>query len=268
MRQELIKPIIKVGNSAGVILPKNWINGKARVELIEKPLDIKKDILEILEPYLQDIEGVYLIGSYARGEQTKESDVDVLVITNKINKKIKKGKYELILISKDKVEIALENNILPILPMLKEAKPLINNSLIKKYQTTKLTKKNLTWHIELTKSALNVNKEIIKLDEETNSDSSDGIAYSLILRLRGTYIVDCLIKNKIPIKKELINLIKKISGSLKSYEGYLRVKNNGPKGVSSGVKDKNELPIEEAKKLYEYICKKIKEQEKWARTKS
>ncbi len=260
MKQELIKPVVKVGNSAGVILPKNWINGKARIELIEKPLDIKKDILEILEPYLQDIEGVYLIGSYARGEQTKESDVDVLVITNKINKKIKKGKYELILIQKDKIEIALESNIIPILPMLKEAKPLVNSSLIKEYQTTKLTKKNLKWHIELTKSALNVNKEIIKLDKETNSDSSDGIAYSLILRFREAYIVDCLIKNKIPKKKELIDLIKRTSGSLKAYEGYLRTKNN--------EKDKNELPVQEAKKLYEYVCKKIDEQEKWAKTKS
>ncbi|MEK6823432.1 MAG: nucleotidyltransferase domain-containing protein [Nanoarchaeota archaeon] len=268
MIQELIKPIVKVGNSAGVILPKNWINGKARIKLIEKPLNIKKDILEILEPYLQEIEGVYLIGSYARGEQTKESDVDVLVITNKINKKIKKGKYELILIPKEKVELALEKNIIPILPMLKEAKPFVNGSLIEKYKKTQLTGKNLKWHIELTKSALNVNKEIIKLDEETNSDSSDGIAYSLILRLRGTYIVDCLIKNKTPRKKELINLIKKISGSLKSYEGYLRIKNNDPKGISSGVKDKNELPIEEAKKLYSYVLKKIKEQEKWAKTKS
>ncbi len=260
MKQELIKPIVKVGNSAGVILPKNWINGKARIELIEKPLDIKKDILEILEPYLQEIEGIYIVGSYARGEQTKESDVDVLVITNKINKKIKKGKYELILISKEKVEIALEKNIIPILPMLKEAKPLINNSLIKKYQTTKLTKKNLKWHIELTKSALEINKEFIKSDEEMKANSSDAVAYSLILRLREAYLIDCLIKNKIPRKKELLNLIKKISGSLKAYAGYLRAKND--------EKNKNELPIKEAEKLCVYVDKKIKEQEIWVKTKN
>ncbi len=266
MKQELIKPIVKVGNSAGVILPKSWINGEAKIELIEKPIDIKKDILEILEPYLQNIEGIYLIGSYARGEQTKESDVDVLIITNKINKKIKKGKYELILIQKDKIEIALENNIIPILPMLKEAKPLVNSSLIKEYQTTKLTKKNLKWHIELTKSALEISKEFIKFDEEIKSNSNDAVAYSLILRLRGTYIVDCLIKNKLPRKKELVNLIKEISGSLKAYEGYLRVKNDTLKGTSE--KNKNELPINEAEKLYNYINKKIEEQEKWAKTKN
>jgi len=80
------------------------------------------------------------------------------------------------------------------------------------------------------------------------------------LRLRGTYIVDCLIKNKIPTKKELLNLIKKISGSLKAYEGYSRVKNN--------EKEKNELPTEESARLYNYLIKKINEQEKWAKTKS
>jgi len=260
MLQELIKPVVRVGNSAGVILPKNWINGEARIELIEKPLDIKNDILEILKPYLQNIEGIYLIGSYARGEQTKESDVDVLVITNKISKKIKKGKYELILIPKENVESALKKNILPILPMLKEAKPIINGSLIERYQKTQLTKKNLKWHIELTKSALGINREFIKLDKYLKSNSGDGVAYSLILRLRGAYIVDCLIKNKIPAKKKLLNLIKKISGSLKSYEGYLRVKNN--------EKNKNELPTEESARLYDYIVKKINEQEKWAKTKS
>jgi len=260
MIRELIKPIVRVGNSAGVLLPKNWINGKARIELIEKPIDIKKDVLEILDPYLQNIEGIYLIGSYAREEQTKKSDVDILVITNKINKKIKKGKYEIILISKEKVESALEKNILPILPMLKEAKPLVNSSLIEKYKKTQLTKKNLKSHIELTKSALGINREFINLDEEMESNSGDSVAYSLILRLREMYIVDFLIKNKIPTKKELFNLIKKVSGSLKAYEGYLRVKNN--------EKDKNELPIEESIKLYDYLIKKIKEQEKWAKTKT
>ena len=55
------------------------------------------------------------------------------------------------------------------------------------------------------------------------------------------------------------SLIKKISGSLKAYEGYLRVKDDGP--------EREELPILEAEKLYDYILKKIKEHEKWAKRK-
>ena len=82
MKQELIKPIVKVGNSAGIILPKEWLNGKEKVELIETPKDIKKELLEVLDSYLPDIIGIYLTGSYARGEETPESDIDILVELN------------------------------------------------------------------------------------------------------------------------------------------------------------------------------------------
>ena len=133
MKQELIKEIVRVGNSAGVLLPKQWLNGRARVELIEKPLDLEKDILNILKPYLKGIKGIYLVGSYARGEQSKESDVDVLAITENENKEIKEGKYEILLVSQKNLGNILTKNILPLLPMLKEAKPILNEELIRGY---------------------------------------------------------------------------------------------------------------------------------------
>ena len=82
MENELIKPVIRVGNSAGILVPKAWINGKAKVELISRPVNIKKDIIEILEDYLEDILGIYLVGSYARKEETEKSDIDILAITD------------------------------------------------------------------------------------------------------------------------------------------------------------------------------------------
>ena len=69
------------------------------------------------------------------------------------------------------------------------------------------------------------------------------------------YIVDCLMKNKKWSSKELISLIKKVSGSLEAYYGYLRVKND--------KKTKENLLIEEAEKLHDYILKEINKQEKW-----
>ncbi len=253
--QELIKPIVKLGNSACVLLPKAWINGKARIELIEKPINIKQNIFQILNPYLEDILGIYLIGSYAREEQTKKSDIDVLVLTNKTNKRIEKGKYEIILISKEDIERKLKNNILPILPMIKEAKPLLNSTLINQYKDTKLTKKNLKFHIETTKSAMNIIKETIKLSKEMRIKEGDGSAYSLILRLREIYIIDCLIKNKKQNKQEFLNLIKKIAGSLEAYKGYVRCKNN--------EKYLNQLSIKEAEKIMNYILKNIKNHKEW-----
>ena len=261
MKQELIKPIIKVGNSAGVLVPKSWINGKARIELIQKPLNIKKDCLEILEPYLEEIIGIYIVGSYARGEQTDRSDIDILVITENINKEIRESKYCLILISQKKLEDSIQTNALPIIPMIKEAKAIMNSGLINEYKRrVKLSKRNLKWYLEITKSGIKLNEASIIVDKETASKyCGDAVSYSLVLNLRSTYIIDCIKKGQEWNTKGLLSLIKKISGSLEAYEGYLRVKND--------EKTKESLPIEDAEKLLGYISKKTGENEIWVKAK-
>lgn len=256
---ELIKNTIKVGNSAGVLLPKEFLN--TQVKIVLQPLNIEKDILDILlqKKVLSKVLGVYLIGSYAKKEQTIESDIDVLVITDNLDDKIRMGKYDLMLVSKRLVDEKMKKNIFPLLPMMIEAKPIINQDLIKEYISSPLTKRNLKWHIDTTKSAMKVVEEYIKLAEETEEKVSDAASYSLILRLRTLYIVDCIRKNKLWSKEEFLNLIKKISGSLIAYERYLNVKNNNAK--------KSKLPIEEAKKLMEYVNEKNEEVEKWLKEK-
>lgn len=252
IEQKLVKSVVKMGNSACVLLPKSWIHGRAKIELIENPIDIKNDIFDILNDYLEDVLGIYLVGSYARGEQTPNSDIDVLVITSKTNKRIEKDKYEIILISQHDLEKQLEKNIFPLLPMIKEAKPLINSILIKEYKNNKLNKNNLKFFLDTTKSAMNVIRESIKLSKEMNIDEGDASAYSLILRLRGIYIIDCFKKNKIWSNSEFLKLIKTIAGSLRAYDGYLRVK--------SDKKMQHSLPVEEAEKLYTYILTRLKKQ--------
>src|SRR4030042_374431 len=100
---ELIKNTIRVGNSAGVLLPKEFLN--TQVKIVLQPLNIEKDVLNILlkGKILPNVLGVYLVGSYARSEQTIESDIDVLIITDSLNDRIKNGKYDLMLVSKDLV---------------------------------------------------------------------------------------------------------------------------------------------------------------------
>ena len=61
MEQELIKSVVKVGNSAGVILPKEWLNATAKIKLVRKPVDLKKEILELLGQHLENICGIFLI---------------------------------------------------------------------------------------------------------------------------------------------------------------------------------------------------------------
>lgn len=261
MKIELIKPVIRVGNSAGVLVPKDWINGSARVELIVKPINIKKDILEILSPFLEDIIGIYLIGSYARGEQTEKSDVDVLAITSKKSDRIKKGKYDILLVTKDYINNAIKNSALPIIPMLKEAKALLNSRLVEEYRKKiELSRRNLRWYFSITKSGIELSKASIIVDKERGSKNcSDAVSYSLVLNLRSIYIIDCIKKKQKWSTAGLLSLIKKISGSLEAYEGYLRVKND--------EKTKESLLIWEAEKLLQYLSKKLKGHKKWEKAK-
>jgi predicted nucleotidyltransferase len=259
MENEIIKKTIRVGNSAGVLLPKEWLN--TEVKIILQPLDIEKDIIDILrnEDKLSEIEGVYLTGSYSRGEQTVESDVDVLIITNNINERIKRGRYDILFVSKKEIEHQLKNNALPILPMLKEAQAIINKNLIKRYLNTVLTWKNLKWHIETTNRMMDEVLEDINFAKKTNCLISDASAYSLILRLRTLYIIDALRKNETLKTKGLLSLIKKVSGSDISYKRYLQSKN-----YSSA---ESKLSISEAEKLRNYIINKTPETKKWLKEK-
>jgi len=256
---ELIKNTIKVGNSAGVLLPREWLGSKVRVIL--EPLNLEKEVIEILiqEKVLGDVLGAYIVGSYARGEQTIESDIDVLIITGSINKKIKRGKYEIICVSREELASQIQKNILPILPMIKEARIIINKELIRQYASSKLTPKNLSYHLETTKSAMKVVEKDIELSKEMDEKASDATAYSLILRLRTLYIIQCLKHGKMWSKKDFLKLVNRVSGSTIAYERYLKSKNKDT--------GESKLPIEEAEKLMRYIDKNIREIEKWLQEK-
>nr|MBI4157157.1 nucleotidyltransferase domain-containing protein [Candidatus Woesearchaeota archaeon] len=257
---ELVKAAVRVGNSAGVLLPKRYLN--SQVKVILEPLNIEKEVINILmgENILKEVMGVYLTGSYARREQNIESDIDILVITDKINKRIVREKYELIYISKRELEDQLDKNALPVLPMIKEAKTIMNESLIKNYINSPLTRKNLKWHINTTKSAIEVIKKDVEIAKELKEKYiNDAIVYSLILRLRSLYIIDCIRMDKMHNKKEFLGLINRISGSVEAYNGYLRSKNN--------QKAKNVLTIEETEKLINYINENLIQLEKWLKEK-
>jgi len=133
MKQELIKKAFKLGNSAGVLLPIEWINKKVSVKLVEE--SISQDIFEILEKsnLLKNTIGIFLAGSYARGEETELSDIDVLILTDEINKQVKIGKYEIIFISQDKFEKSILKNVY-LASLINEAKAILNSSLLEIYK--------------------------------------------------------------------------------------------------------------------------------------
>jgi len=251
----LMKNTIKLGNSAGVLLPREWYGGRVKVTLLQKPVNIKKDILRILEPILEEIIGIYLTGSYSRGEQEEDSDIDILVITESINKVINVGKYHIILVSLKEAKKALEKNIITIFPLIKEAKVILNRHLLTELKNTRIGKDKLRWHIDTSKSALAIVRSLIDL--EGNEIKDTAIVYSLLLRLREAYIVACLLRNKPYLTRDLVKLLsKKIDKrTIKElYEIYRAERDN--KKIP-----KYKIAKEEINKLYNLVNEEINKQE-------
>ncbi len=193
----MIKQIVKVGNSAGVVLPKSWYGGRVKIELIEKPLDIKKDVLKILEPYLNDIQGVYLTGSYARREQEKDSDVDIIAISEKIRKKITSGKYKIEIYPMKNIKETLKKHPIMFYPAFYESKTIINNALLQKLININLTKKDFKLFYKESKRVYKMDKELIELDKlDGKYLQSYTIVYSSVLRLRALFMIKSILSKR------------------------------------------------------------------------
>jgi predicted nucleotidyltransferase len=248
-----IKKAIKAGNSSAVILPRAWLNKEVRIELIKKtPEIILIDVLEILKNHisLKSIIGIYLVGSYARGEEDEDSDIDLLIITDNIDKEmIEEGIYNILIVSYQLLYQKLKEDLFPVGQMIKEAKPLINGDYIEDLEI-EVTMKNVKWYIDTTKEKLEIIKGHIDGNKSQNKKYlGDKISYTLILRIRTLEIIKKLIQNKDYSKREFIKLIKKIAGSSTAYERYLASKNK--------LKEENKLKIDEAERLYEYLTRDL-----------
>lgn len=256
MTQE-IKEVRKWGNSAGVLVPREWLNGKVMIKLIEKPIDIKKDIFEILEPYMDDIQGIYLVGSYARNEQTEDSDIDIIAITGKTAKKvISSQKYNIEIYTLDSVKKTLISNPIMIYPRLMEAKPILNSTLLENLLKIEITKNSFKEFIEACRRIIKITKELINLDriEEKNFTSSQGLVYPLILRFRGMYLLKCVINKEIysfkDFKKWLSNNAYLKEGEFNElYEIYKNTRDNKMK--------KRNISIELAERLIKFLEKEV-----------
>jgi predicted nucleotidyltransferase len=190
--QQLTKTVQEIGNGAHIYLPKELVGKKVVVTLaLKSKEEIEQEVLGVLKPYLKHVQGIYLYGSYARNEQTADSDIDILVITDGLQ--IKHPGYDIISVTLSQLEKTLETAAVLILPILKEAQPILNEELIEPYKKKKLTKKNTKWYIETTESALKINEGWIK---EKDPKSVGAIVYSLVMRLKGLCLIESLIHNK------------------------------------------------------------------------
>jgi len=241
--EQITKQTREVGTSAGVLLPRSWLNKKVVVSLAEKTFEeISRDVIDQLvkEGLLNEVKGIYLIGSYARGDYDSKSDVDILVITNTINKIINYLDYEITLISEKDFSKNFNSNLYRLIS-INEAKTILNEELISRYSYIK-PKLNLDKFTQEIESIVKINGEVITVGENV----SDKTIYSLVLRLREVYYLKCLLKKKKPSKNELVGIIGE-----ENYESYKRIKND--------EKDKFSISYKEGKKLLDLLSKWLKE---------
>jgi len=250
-----IKKTVKSGNSSAVILPRAWLHKEVRVELVRKnDGEILCDVIKTLKVHLDlnKVIGIYLVGSYARGEENERSDVDVLVITSDISKElINEGVYSILIVSKELIEHKLKNDLLPLGPMIKEAKSLINKEYLDCLEV-RITKKNIQWYIDTTKDKINLIERVIE-EERKNKKKviGDRLVYTIVLRIRTLMMIKGLKLGSAYSNHELINIIKNVSGETNAYDSYTCVKENGKEGYLTR--------IEEAEKLNHYLKKQLVE---------
>ncbi|MEM3126617.1 MAG: nucleotidyltransferase domain-containing protein [Candidatus Woesearchaeota archaeon] len=200
IKEQVVKKVVKSGNGGAVWVPKNWLGQEVVVILPQKPkLELKEKIVHLLEPYLKDIVAVGIYGSFARNEQTKDSDVDVLVITKdkKLVLNFKDEKIEVISFTIDNLKKAIKKYPTTYYFTAREAVPLVNASVLEELKEVKVEKQDFVNYLEETKDHLKSNMELLELDKlDGNYLSSYSVVYSLILRLRGIFIISCILKNK------------------------------------------------------------------------
>lgn len=259
---ELIRNVQRWGNSSGVLLPREWLNREVKIVLVERSLNIQKEIFDILNAYLGDIMGLYITGSYARGEQDKDSDIDIVAISNNTQKEIISGKYNISIIPLHVIKKTLENNPLMILPRLIEAKSVTNSQLLDTLRTIEINKDSFKNFIEDSESIIKINEGLIELEKDSSKSGyleSNEIIYSIVLRLRGVYLIKCILDKEPYSNADFLRFIKKSAGKdyLNVYEIYRRVK--------EGSKIKQQISITTANELLNLLKESIKHAKKPSR---
>lgn len=119
--ENIIRKTIKVGNSAGVLLPKKFLGSEVKVSIIKKPLNIKKEVFKSLEDIFEEILGVFLLN---------KKPAEVLAVSSKTKKIIKEEiKISVVPLSTIKKDIKTKDEARA---RLIRAKPIMNKNLLKK----------------------------------------------------------------------------------------------------------------------------------------
>ena len=234
VKEQIIKTVVKSGNGGAVWVPKDWMGQEVVVTLPEKPrFEFRENIIHLLEPYLKYIISVGVYGSYARNEQTSQSDIDVLVITKDKDIKLdfKEEKVEVVSFTIEKFKKAIEKYPAIYYQMVQEAEPLINEYVLNELKFIKVDKNSFGDYLKETEEHLKSDRQLLDLDKiDYYYLKSFSVLYSGILRLRTLFIINCILKKaKFSYKSFKKWAVSKSLGSKDfedAYKAFRLVRNN------------------------------------------
>ncbi|MDD5163129.1 MAG: nucleotidyltransferase domain-containing protein [Candidatus ainarchaeum sp.] len=189
----------------------------------EKILELSRKTLQFLKPKLANIEGVFLFGSFARNEQKEKSDIDLLVIADKKIDLGKKEKFDFLIKTREQfeIEIRTDSTLFP-RQVVSEAKPILNESLLDELKKVK-PKPDFKEVFDSTLGAFKKTKELLEMNHGTGLLESNVAIYSLILRLKTLFIIQCHKKSIAFSNKKFKELLEKYGFSEQKINALLEV---------------------------------------------
>lgn len=248
--QEMVeKDVVRFGNGSIVYTPKKWIGRKALVILEKKPADIAAEVIELLRPYLSDVEGVFLFGSLARGEETESSDIDILVIASRKIGLKKTGTFDFLVKTREVFIGEMKSDpTLFLRQIVSEAKPILNARLLEELREVQ-AKPDFREFLGGTLSAFKKTAEILraKRKEKIPDSGINAAVYSLMLRLRTLFLMQCHKKGTGFSNRKFVELLTGHGFSEKGANDLIEVY----RAERDGGKTPARVPLSEAEKLFE-----------------
>jgi predicted nucleotidyltransferase len=252
---EIVKNVNRWGNSAGILLPKEWIGNQVKVVLIDRTNEIKKEVFSILESYFIDLLGVYLVGSYARGDYDESSDIDIIAISKDTKKEIISGRYNVSITPLNSLKKTLEKHPELVLPRFLEAKTIFNPLLSEEIISFKVNKDSFKEFYKDSKRILKINKGLVEIDKNNFGKlKSASVIYSLLLRLKGVFLIKCILNKERYSKRDFKNFLLEVLKEQEFQEVY-KVYSTEKDGKKTA---KIEVQILVTEKLIELLEKELK----------
>lgn len=117
---DIIKKAIKVGNSAGIILPKKLLGADVKVSVVKMPQDLRKEALKIADSYLEEISCLLILS---------KNPAEILALTRNVKKLINSNNIRFILMPINQLKRDIKENE-QLRKKLLESEAVINRSLL------------------------------------------------------------------------------------------------------------------------------------------